>query len=27
VAERRERQEADRLVIDQLLRGTPITSN
>jgi hypothetical protein len=27
VAERRERQEADRLAIDQLLRGTPITSN
>ena len=27
VAERRERQETDRLVIDQLLRGTPITSN
>lgn len=27
VAERRERQEADRLIIDQLVRGTPITSN
>jgi len=27
VAERRERQEADRLAIDQLLRGTPINSN
>jgi hypothetical protein len=27
VKERRERQEADRLAIDKLLRGTPITSN
>ena len=27
VKDRRERQEADRLAIDQLMRGTPITSN
>lgn len=27
VRERRERQEADRLTIDQLMRGTPIDSN
>ncbi|NND44717.1 MAG: hypothetical protein HKN58_05300 [Xanthomonadales bacterium] len=27
VAERRERQEADRMAIDQMIRGRPITSN